>query len=185
MYLLQNKIIYKIYLANEAPKFEVKESPTSMTSGNAAQLSGPQWAKKGKIKENKKHTKRQINREGMCERESERERDNGHTVPGGVTAPQPTQTPTSCVQVSYKIFIIQNNTILACLHFKPAGKKFDSLTSNTYTRTHTDTESDSNNTHADSITHARTHRRGQMTYARTPVQAGAALRHSTGKKEEK
>lgn len=104
-----------------------------MTSGNAAQLSGPQWAKKGKIKENKKHTKRQINREGMCERESERERDNGHTVPGGVTAPQPTQTPTSCVQVSYKIFIIQNNTILACLHFKPAGKKFDSLTSNTYT----------------------------------------------------
>lgn len=122
-----------MYLANEAPKFEVKESPTSMTSGNAAQLSGPQWAKKGKIKENKKHTKRQINREGMCERESERERDNGHTVPGGVTAPQPTQTPTSCVQVSYKIFIIQNNTILACLHFKPAGKKFDSLTSNTHT----------------------------------------------------
>lgn len=115
----------------------------------------------------------------MCERESERERDNGHTVPGGVTAPQPTQTPTSCVQVSYKIFIIQNNTILACLHFKPAGKKFDSLTSNTHTYRYRERQQQ----HSCRFNHTRTYTQtGQMTYARTPVQAGAALRHSTGKK---
>lgn len=68
------------------------------------------------------------------------ERDCDHTVPGGVTTDStPTNAHKSRSSVTKK-HIIQNNTILACLHFKPAGKKFDSLMSNTHAHAHANTK---------------------------------------------